>query len=96
MTMATGNLILTSSQISKMKHAVGLNNINVISDGMEFPTYRNFFSSRGKDPDWEELVRMGYATCQISGWSQEHTYYLSPEGLRCLGGINNITIIVKS
>ena len=88
----SNELKLSLSQISKMKHAIGLNNINQRPKDGNFSAYRNFYSCREEDKEWEELVIAGQATCQYVNWNQEYVYHVSQEGLDYLGKIFNIKI----
>ena len=83
---------LSLSQINKMKHAVGLNNIRTMPKDGNYSAYRNFFAVASKDVDWEELVAIGYATVRYVEWCQEYVYYVSQKGLEYLGKLFGITI----
>jgi hypothetical protein len=89
------NVRLSLEQINKLKHAVGLNNIRSMPKNGIYSAYRNFFSAQNKDIDWEELVKIGYATCQYVQWCQEYCYCVSTAGLRYLEGLLDIKIEVK-
>ena len=77
-----------------MKHAVGLNNIRIMPKDGKYSAYRNFFGVSAKDVDWEELVTLGYATCNFVQWNQEYIYYVSPKGLEYLERLLGIKIKV--
>ena len=83
---------MTISQIDKMKHAVGLNNIRTMPKDGKYSAYRNFFAVSEKDPDWEELVTIDFATCRYVQWCREYTYYVSQKGLEYLEKLMGIKI----
>lgn len=86
------NVKLSFSQLSKMKHAVGLNNINKMPKDKKYSAYRNFYACQKEDADWEELVKMGLATRRYVEWCKEWTYFVSQEGLDYLGALFDLKI----
>ena len=86
------NIKLSLSQLSKMKHAVGLNNINKLPKDRKYSAYRNFYGTQKEDVDWEELVKMGLATRRFIEWNKEYIYYVSQAGLDYLGQLFGLTI----
>lgn len=83
---------LSFSQLSKMKHAIGLNNINKLPKDGKYSAYRNFYATQKEDVDWEELVKMGLATRRFIEWNKEYYYNVSQAGLDYLGKLFGITI----
>ena len=86
------NVKLSFSQLSKMKHAVGLNNINKMPKDKKYSAYRNFYACQKEDVDWEELVKMGLATRRYVEWNKEYMYVVTQEGLDYLGALFDLKI----
>ena len=58
----------TDEQVDKARHALGLTRQKV--------AYRNYYSAP-EDPDWEDLVRRGFATKRTSPVSPDYLYHLT-------------------
>lgn len=59
---------LTDEQVDKARHALGLTRQKV--------AYRNYYSSP-EDPDWEDLVKRGFASKRKSSVSSDFLYHLT-------------------
>ena len=83
--------------IRKMKHAIGFD-IRKASNG-KFEAYRNFYDTgKNPDPDWEEMVADGYASCDIRQcgvFEGYHFYHVTKEGIKVLSEITGLQIVLK-
>lgn len=83
--------------IRKMKHAIGFDIRKAKSGKLE--AYRNFYDTgKRSDPDWEEMVAKGYATCDIREcgvFEGYHFYHVTEEGIKMLSEITGIKIVLQ-
>ena len=86
---------LSIGQITKMKHAIGLNYSRPNSKG-KYNAYRNYYDA-GDEPnqEWEDLVSLNLATKRNSTISQSIIYHVSKEGLLYLSELLGISIIYE-
>lgn len=82
---------ITIGQLEEMKHALGLDQINAKPKRGKCTAYRNYFCTRGKSENWEELVKCGIATFHID--NPNVYYHVSEEGLRFMEKVLGFKII---
>lgn len=75
---------ITMYQFDLMKHAIGLDGTRKPERG-KYEAYRNYFCTRGKDENWEELVKCGVAGFNIQ--TPNIYYHVSDEGLRFMESV---------
>lgn len=73
---------LSIRQIEIMQHAIGFNPRGIRG---RYKAYRNRYIVNSPDEDWEELVRIGYATKREFEIEKQIAYYVSDLGLKYLG-----------
>jgi len=61
----------SDEQSDKARHALGL--------GRQKVAYRNHYACYEADPDWEDLVKRGFATKRTSAISPDIIYHVSEE-----------------
>lgn len=83
--------------ISKKKHAIGFD-IRKARRGL-FEAYRNFYDTgKRSDPDWEEMVVEGYASCDIREYGVfegYHFYHVTEKGVKFLSEITGFKIVLQ-
>lgn len=87
---------VTAVQIDDMKHCIGLKHDNVTgTKHRKYSVYRNYFTTAGDDPDWDNLVGQGLATKHDfprGCGDNPKAYCVSKEGLELLNRIMDINI----
>lgn len=83
--MNINEIKLSVSQITKMKHAIGLDNP---SQSKKNPVaYRNYYAT-GDDPEWNEVVEMGLAVKRSDPFCKDDfVYHLNTHGIEYLSNI---------
>lgn len=87
---------ITIHQLNLMKHALGLDNPKAKPKRGKFTAYRNYFSTHGKDSDWEILVECGVATFHTGDpeiYPSSVFYHVSDEGMEFMRGILGFKIV---
>ena len=84
---------ITVSQLELMKHAIGLDQVKAKPKRGKYTAYRNYFCTRGKDEDWEKLVKCGVAIYNIH--DPNVYYFVSDEGLKFMEGVLGFKISIS-
>lgn len=74
---------LTLRQIELMEHAIGFDSGKI--KRKRYEAYRNRYVVSEPNNDWEELVRIGYATKREFKIEKQIVYYVSERGMKYLG-----------
>ena len=82
---------ITINQLDLMKHAIGLDQVKAKPKRGKYTAYRNYFCTRGKDADWEILVKCGVATYQTQDLNVY--YHVSEEGLHLMESVLGFKIV---
>lgn len=73
---------LTEEQLARMKHALGMDNIN--PRDFSYHAYRNYSVYNDPHPVWEELVSLDLATRrhQAGDFVCSYVYNVTPKGMQ--------------
>ena len=85
-----GRVRLTLDQIDNMRHAIGFEPSSTRKGQQRYTFYRNYFTTSGPDPEWEDLMIQGFAARRDVPEERRTYYSVTPQGIRVLEDIFRI------